>query len=159
MIDARIRKRFQASKDSSAFELDIHLKAASPVTVLFGPSGAGKTLALDAIAGDFGDALEIIGDKRRTPAMAGVQVEFVGSLIEGQQMVPQIFKVPVELGGDAKRLGRDAPSRVLLGVRCPLGIPEDRVDRGALVDLERNLPRRYQVFLGAAALDAYFEGH
>lgn len=51
MIDARIRKRFQASKDSSAFELDLHLKTSSPVTVLFGPSGAGKTLTLDAIAG------------------------------------------------------------------------------------------------------------
>ncbi len=51
MIDARIRKRFPAGKDSSAFELDIHLKTASPVTVLFGPSGAGKTLTLDAIAG------------------------------------------------------------------------------------------------------------
>ena len=51
MIDARIRKRFPASKDSTAFELDLHLKASSPVTVLFGPSGSGKTLTLDAIAG------------------------------------------------------------------------------------------------------------
>lgn len=51
MIDARIRKRFPAAKDSAAFELDIHLKTTSPVTVLFGPSGSGKTLTLDAIAG------------------------------------------------------------------------------------------------------------
>jgi molybdate transport system ATP-binding protein len=51
MIDARIRKRFPAGKESAPFELDIHLKTSAPVTVLFGHSGSGKTLTLDAIAG------------------------------------------------------------------------------------------------------------
>jgi molybdate transport system ATP-binding protein len=51
MIDVRVRKRFAARKDSSAFELDVHVKTSAPVAVLFGPSGAGKTLTLDSIAG------------------------------------------------------------------------------------------------------------
>jgi len=51
MLDARIRKRFPAGADSAGFSLEIDLKADSGVTVLFGPSGAGKTLTLDCIAG------------------------------------------------------------------------------------------------------------
>jgi molybdate transport system ATP-binding protein len=51
MIQARIRKHFEATPDSPGFTLDVDLVASSGVTVLFGPSGAGKTLTLDAIAG------------------------------------------------------------------------------------------------------------
>ncbi len=51
MIQARIRKQYPARLDSAAFMLDIDFQAASGVTVLFGPSGAGKTLTLDCIAG------------------------------------------------------------------------------------------------------------
>jgi len=51
MIDARFRKRFAARPDSAAFTLDVTLTAGPGVTVLFGPSGAGKTLTLDLIAG------------------------------------------------------------------------------------------------------------
>lgn len=51
MIDARIRKRYAAAPDSVPFELDIHLRTDARVTALFGPSGAGKTLTLDVIAG------------------------------------------------------------------------------------------------------------
>ena len=51
MIRARIRKRFPAGADSSAFDLDVEFEAAGGVTVLFGSSGAGKTLTLEAIAG------------------------------------------------------------------------------------------------------------
>ncbi|MGH9660383.1 MAG: ABC transporter ATP-binding protein [Bryobacteraceae bacterium] len=51
MIHARIAKGFPAGPESAAFSLDVDLKAAGGVTVLFGPSGAGKTLLLDAIAG------------------------------------------------------------------------------------------------------------
>ena len=51
MIAARIKKNYPARADSAGFKLDVELKASSGVTVLFGPSGAGKTLALDAIAG------------------------------------------------------------------------------------------------------------
>ena len=45
MIRARIRKHF------TGYSLDIEFQAANGITVLFGPSGAGKTLTLDCIAG------------------------------------------------------------------------------------------------------------
>jgi molybdate transport system ATP-binding protein len=51
MIQARIRKAFASRPDSSGFSLDLEFQAAAGVTVLFGPSGAGKTLTLDSIAG------------------------------------------------------------------------------------------------------------
>lgn len=51
MIQARIRKRFAAGLESSGFDLDVDFQAGEGVTVLFGASGAGKTLTLDSIAG------------------------------------------------------------------------------------------------------------
>ena len=51
MIQARIRKQFAPGPDSAAFSLEIEFQAAGGITVLFGPSGAGKTLTLDSIAG------------------------------------------------------------------------------------------------------------
>ena len=51
MIHARIRKHFPAGLGSAAFSLEVEFKAAAGVSVLFGPSGAGKTLTLDSIAG------------------------------------------------------------------------------------------------------------
>ena len=45
MIQARIGKRF------AGFSLDIEFVAKPGVTVLFGPSGAGKTLTLECLAG------------------------------------------------------------------------------------------------------------
>jgi molybdate transport system ATP-binding protein len=50
-IDARLLKRSPASGDAQAFELNILLKSDAPVTVLWGASGAGKTLALNCLAG------------------------------------------------------------------------------------------------------------
>ena len=51
MIEARIGKSFPAGSESAGFNLDIDFRAAGGITVLFGPSGAGKTLTLDCIAG------------------------------------------------------------------------------------------------------------
>jgi molybdate transport system ATP-binding protein len=51
MIEARIRKQYAPGPDSSGFSLDIEFGSAAGVTVLFGSSGAGKTLTLDSIAG------------------------------------------------------------------------------------------------------------
>ena len=51
MIQTRIRKNFAAGPESAGFSLDIEFSAANGITVLFGPSGAGKTLTLDSIAG------------------------------------------------------------------------------------------------------------
>jgi molybdate transport system ATP-binding protein len=51
MLKAAIQKRFPAGKESAGFTLNIEFEAAPGVTVLYGPSGAGKTLTLDTIAG------------------------------------------------------------------------------------------------------------
>jgi molybdate transport system ATP-binding protein len=50
-IDARLVKRFPAGRDSEAFELNVHLRAGDGITVLVGPSGAGKTLTLNCLGG------------------------------------------------------------------------------------------------------------
>ncbi len=51
MIQAKIRKQYAAGPDSAGFSLDLEFESAAGVTVLFGSSGAGKTLTLDSIAG------------------------------------------------------------------------------------------------------------
>jgi molybdate transport system ATP-binding protein len=51
MIEARIVRRFPPGSESAGFTLDVEFQADSGCTVLFGPSGAGKTLILDSIAG------------------------------------------------------------------------------------------------------------
>ncbi len=51
MIHARIRKQFPAGSESAGFRLDLEFQAAEGVAILFGASGAGKTLTLDCIAG------------------------------------------------------------------------------------------------------------
>src|SRR5271170_1038050 len=51
MIQAKIRKQYAPSPDSAGFSLDLEFRAAAGATVLFGSSGAGKTLTLDSIAG------------------------------------------------------------------------------------------------------------
>jgi molybdate transport system ATP-binding protein len=51
LIEVRIAKRFPPGEDSPGFSLEVEFKAAGGITVLFGPSGAGKTLTLEAIAG------------------------------------------------------------------------------------------------------------
>jgi len=51
MIQARSRKSFLASPGAAAFTLEAQFSAPDGVTVLFGPSGAGKTLSLEILAG------------------------------------------------------------------------------------------------------------
>ena len=51
MIQASLVKSFPAQRESAAFSLDVSFEARQGVTALFGPSGAGKTLVLDCIAG------------------------------------------------------------------------------------------------------------
>jgi molybdate transport system ATP-binding protein len=51
MIQARMRRHFAAGAESAAFDLDVEFEAREGVTVMFGASGAGKTLTLDCLAG------------------------------------------------------------------------------------------------------------
>lgn len=75
-IDARVIKRYAAGSQSEAFELNIHLRAGDGVTVLLGPSGAGKTLTLNCLAGfarpDQGRIL--VNDELYVDAAAGVHL-------------------------------------------------------------------------------------
>jgi molybdate transport system ATP-binding protein len=50
-LAARIVKRFPPDAESAGFNLDIEFEAEAGVTVLFGASGAGKSLTLDCLAG------------------------------------------------------------------------------------------------------------
>jgi molybdate transport system ATP-binding protein len=50
-LEARVLKRFPPAADSSGFTLDVEFEANAGVTVLFGASGAGKSLTLDCLAG------------------------------------------------------------------------------------------------------------
>lgn len=50
-IDARLIKRLPAIAGTGSFELNVHLRAEAGITVLFGPSGAGKTLILNCLGG------------------------------------------------------------------------------------------------------------
>jgi molybdate transport system ATP-binding protein len=51
MIDAHIVKSLPGREGSAPFYLDMHLRSDARVTVIMGPSGAGKTLCLNCIAG------------------------------------------------------------------------------------------------------------
>ena len=51
MIEVTVAKQFPAARESAAFALDVAFEAKRGITALFGPSGAGKTLVLDCIAG------------------------------------------------------------------------------------------------------------
>ncbi len=50
-IDARLVKRLPAIAETGSFDLNVHLRADAGITVLFGPSGAGKTLVLNCLGG------------------------------------------------------------------------------------------------------------
>ncbi len=51
MLEVRLQKRFSPSGDSAGFELNAQFQVGAGTTVLFGPSGSGKSLTLDLIAG------------------------------------------------------------------------------------------------------------
>ncbi len=51
VVDAKLVKHFRAERDSAGFELDVHLRCGPGVTVLFGSSGAGKSLTLNCLGG------------------------------------------------------------------------------------------------------------
>ncbi|MDA0205200.1 MAG: ATP-binding cassette domain-containing protein [Acidobacteria bacterium] len=50
-IRARIEKRFPGGPGSQPFHLNVEFEAPDGVSIFFGPSGAGKTLTLESLAG------------------------------------------------------------------------------------------------------------
>jgi molybdate transport system ATP-binding protein len=50
-LEFRLRRRLPPIGTSPGFELNVALECEAGITVLFGPSGAGKTLTLDSLAG------------------------------------------------------------------------------------------------------------
>ena len=73
---ARIVKRFPARAESAEFLLDVEFEADARISVLFGASGAGKTLTLDCVAGfarpDDGQIL--LGNRILFDAPTGVNI-------------------------------------------------------------------------------------
>lgn len=51
MLEVRLQKRFSKAAESAGFELNANFQVQAGTTVLFGPSGSGKSLTLDLIAG------------------------------------------------------------------------------------------------------------
>ncbi|MDE3197625.1 MAG: ABC transporter ATP-binding protein [Acidobacteriota bacterium] len=51
MIELSVTRRYPPGPDSAGFNLDMRFEAAPGITVLYGASGAGKTLTLECIAG------------------------------------------------------------------------------------------------------------
>ncbi len=50
-VDARVVKHLPAIKDTPAFELNLHFQTGEGISVILGPSGAGKTLLLNCVGG------------------------------------------------------------------------------------------------------------
>jgi molybdate transport system ATP-binding protein len=75
-LSARLKKSYPASPESAGFTLDVELEVEPGVTVLFGASGAGKSLTLDCLAGfarpDDGQIL--LGNRILFDAPTGVNV-------------------------------------------------------------------------------------
>lgn len=95
-LEVNIRKRFSSTEAGAAFELDIALHCDAGVTVLFGASGSGKTLTLDAIAGflrpDEGRILlsnEILFDAQ-SPVFLPPQRRGVGYVFQNYALFPHM---------------------------------------------------------------------
>lgn len=63
--DLRVRVRRKVTNETGVFELDVEFRAPQGITIVFGPSGAGKTMLLDCIVGvsQIGEGRVAIGDR------------------------------------------------------------------------------------------------
>jgi len=89
-LDVRLRKRLPG------FELDVAWTSDAPVTTLFGPSGAGKTVTLDCIAGllepDAGRI--VVGERVLFDTAASIRVppraRQLGYVFQGYALFPHL---------------------------------------------------------------------
>ena len=117
LLDARFRKRFAAPAREFVVEADF--QARPGFTILFGPSGAGKTTALDCVAGlTTPDAGRItLGDQVLFDASQGIDIavarRHIGYVFQTLALFPHLsVKQNVEYGlshlGRAARASRTA---------------------------------------------------
>jgi molybdate transport system ATP-binding protein len=95
MLDARVQKRL-GSANGHSLTLDVHIRASEGITVIFGPSGAGKTSILRAIAGiitpDQGRI--VLGEKVFFDSDAGIHLPMqqrnVGYVFQNYALFPHL---------------------------------------------------------------------
>lgn len=116
MLDARIYKRL--GNGGNAVVIDIHIQAADGVTVLFGPSGAGKTSILRAVAGIMvpDDGLIMLGETVFFDSAAGVNMPMrrrgVGYVFQNHLLFPHMTAEQNALYGARGDDGKSALERV-----------------------------------------------
>ncbi|HTY63988.1 MAG TPA: molybdenum ABC transporter ATP-binding protein [Acidobacteriota bacterium] len=126
MLHACIRKQF-GSGNGSAFTINIEIRAANGVTVLFGSSGAGKTSILRAIAGILKpDSGRIsLGEKVYFDSEAGINLPMqerkVGYVFQNHALFPHLTAEQNILYGARSSRGYSARERAqellsLLGI-------------------------------------------
>jgi molybdate transport system ATP-binding protein len=119
-LTAQLHKQFGQPRD--AFSLDLEFQAAPGFTILFGPSGAGKTSILDCVSGllspDFGRI--VIGDRILFDTSRGVNLPTakrqVGYVFQDLALFPHLTvweNIEYGLSHLSRRPRRDRCARIL----------------------------------------------
>ncbi len=162
IVDARLLKRLPPARDSEAFDLNVHLRAGPGITVLFGSSGAGKTLTLNCLAGfsrpDEGRIL--VRDEIYFDAAARVhlppQQRRIGYMFQDHALFPHMtvrenlrFAASVAAGANSRGLQRNRRVNELLDLfeltdlaqRTPAQLSGGQKQRAALARVLIGEPR------------------
>ena len=115
MLDARFRKRLGSG---NAPVIDVRIQAEDGITVLFGPSGAGKTSILRAVAGILvpDEGRIALGEKVFFDSSAGVNIPMrrrgVGYVFQNHLLFPHMTAEQNALYGARGTVGEPASERV-----------------------------------------------